>query len=149
MNKEPRMRCHFRGPEVGPVKCNCSGTVKASVCHNSEHVPSGYCTNTMPSNAIDGPIKMKDGTETIDRYMAFSFKQMHIDRGQVPWDTWILCCDECPFHKSPPPQVLELYLQRQSVNTLIARYENAVTMDEREKVSQDLNGKRNENPVDA
>jgi len=141
MAKSPkRVQCFMRGPLVGPVKCSCSGATKAHKCF-SESVPSGYCTDTMPSNAHDGPIKLPDGTLTEERYMAFAYKQAHLDKGQHPWDTWILCCDECPFHVDPPGEILDLYAKREILNALIAGYEQADTLDDRHRVTQELKGK--------
>jgi hypothetical protein len=129
--------CHFHGPEIGQVKCSCPGSATVFACYH-ENVPSGYCCDSQPSNWIDGPIKLKDGTMTETRYIPFPYDHKDVEKDRVPWDNWVLCCDTCPWRTNPPAQVQSLYDQRNKLTATISRYENAASIKDREKLVEDL-----------
>jgi len=135
--KTERPHCHYHGTEIGPVKCSCAGSVKVFTCHNPT-VPSGYCCDRMPTNAIDGPIRTGAGELTEKRYMPFAFDAEYLQQGKIPWDNWIFCCDVCPHRQDPPPVVAKLYERRKEIGSLIRRYEDAATMDARDAVVSDI-----------
>lgn len=143
MPKKPRSSevkrpvCHFHGPEIGQVKCSCPGSATVHACYH-ERVPSGKCCDTMPAQWIDGPIKLKDGTMTEERFVPFPFDQKSVDKGNQPWDNWVLCCDVCPHRTGPPEQVQSLYDQRAKLTGMIARYEGAGSLEDREAMVRDL-----------
>lgn len=143
MPKKPRSSevkrpvCHFHGPEIGSVKCSCPGSATVHACYH-DLVPSGKCCDTMPTNWIDGPIKLKDGTMTEERFIPFPYDQKSVDKCNQPWDNWVLCCDVCPWRTAPPEQVQSLYDQRAKLTGMIARYEGAGSLEDREAMVREL-----------
>jgi hypothetical protein len=126
-----RPNCHFLGPQIGKIKCNCSGAAVAYTCWNSA-VPSRVCTPRQPQQLTDGPLKLKDGTLTKQRYITFPFTAHMLQRGDKAWDTWLLICEVCPWRQQPPAEIVLLQQQIVEIKSRIERYEKATTLEERE-----------------
>jgi hypothetical protein len=130
--------CYFRGPQVGTLRCSCSGAANVFTCFNAEQNPTGLCSDYTRAEMPEGKIAVKGVTPKDDdpTYMIFPYRQKDVDAGYPLHDDWILRCDQCPWHRDEDEKVADVRLAITCQQAWLKRYQDAESLEARELVVQ-------------
>ncbi len=126
--------CYFFGERIGRIDGCGGGGVVVRTCLSPD-VLSSLCIESLRGNHLvhDGPLQLDAARrETPAWRLVWSYDASSVERGMPLDPDWILVCRHCPFHRPAPPEVQQLYLDRERVLAAIREYESTDSLEARE-----------------
>jgi len=94
-NSEQSPCIHRLSQPVGTLNCTCRSKPSVYRCQEPAIV-SGFCMPDVPKTSSAGPVRLRTGELTTDRYVPHVLRE-----GETPRPHEIVCCSSCPIRESP------------------------------------------------